>query len=254
MSSGQIEPPVELVELLRAKPSLAVLTGAGISAESGVPTFREAQSGLWSRYRPEALATPEAFNAHPRRVWDWYQWRRELVARAEPNAGHRAVRRLECAFPDFQLITQNTDGLHQRAGSEQVIELHGNLHRNICSRERTGAVARGNDEARPPVCANCGALLRPDVVWFGEMLPSDTLSAAHGSAEACRVMLVIGTSGLVYPAAGLPHTARSHGATVVEINPEPTPLSDEADYRLEQPAGTGLPALVDAVLGQVARK
>lgn len=252
MSANQTTPPAELVELLRTKPALAVLTGAGISAESGVPTFREAQSGLWSRYRPEDLATPEAFSANPQRVWDWYQWRRELVARAEPNAGHRAVYRLEQAFPDFNLITQNTDGLHQRAGSEQVIELHGNLHRNICSRERTAATPQKNDDARPPACPACGAPLRPDVVWFGEMLPPKALSAAHGIAQACQVMLIIGTSGLVYPAAGLPQTARSHGATVVEINPEPTPLSDLADYRLEQPAGTGLPALVDAVLGTQA--
>ena len=248
MSANQASLPDELVALLRTKPSLAVLTGAGMSAESGVPTFREALSGLWSRYQPEELATPEAFSANPQRVWDWYQWRRELVVNAEPNVGHRAVCRQERSFPDFHLVTQNTDGMHQRAGSEEVIELHGNIHRDICSRERIPVTLDENDPDHPPACPDCGAHLRPDVVWFGEALPSDALSAAHGIAQACRVMLVIGTSSLVYPAAGLPYTARSHGATVVEINPQPTPLSDEADYRLEQSAGTGLPALVDAVL------
>lgn len=240
--------PRALVALLRSGPRVAVLTGAGISAESGVPTFREAQSGLWANYRPEELATPEAFQANPQRVWDWYQWRRDLVSRASPNPGHHALSRMQGGFGAFDLITQNTDGLHQRAGNEYLIELHGNIHRNICSRERVPVEPRAGDQGRPPQCRDCGAYLRPDVVWFGETLPGDALSAANGIAQACDVMLVVGTSGLVYPAAGLPYTARTHGAVLVEVNPAPTPLSDEMDYRLTESAGTGLPALAEAVL------
>lgn len=237
-----MEIPPQLVEDIRTARSIVALTGSGISAESGVPTFRDAQTGLWARYDPQQLATPEAFMRDPDLVWEWYEWRRELVDRAEPNPGHHALVELERLAPDFTLATQNVDGLHRRAGSENVLELHGNILRTICSVERL-EVEPGTDE-RPPPCPNCGAPLRPDVVWFGEMLTGDTLQAAAEAARDCDVFLSIGTSSLVYPAASLPYEALSAGATVVEINPEETPLTARADYALRENAGRVLPAIV----------
>lgn len=237
-----MEIPPQLVEDVRNVRSIVALTGSGISAESGVPTFRDAQTGLWARYDPQQLATPEAFMRDPDLVWEWYEWRRELVDRAEPNPGHHALVELERLAPDFTLATQNVDGLHRRAGSENVLELHGNILRTICSVERL-EVQPGTDE-RPPPCPNCGAPLRPDVVWFGEMLTGDTLQAAAEAARDCDVFLSIGTSSLVYPAASLPYEALSAGATVVEINPEETPLTARADYALRENAGRVLPAIV----------
>ncbi|MEJ7633074.1 MAG: Sir2 family NAD-dependent protein deacetylase [Rubrobacteraceae bacterium] len=175
--------PSELVEALREARSVAVLTGSGISAESGVPTFREAQTRLWERYDPQQLATPEAFARVPKLVWEWYEWRRELVEKAHPNPGHRALAQLEALVPDFTLITQNVDGLHARAGSQNVIELHGNILRTKCSVEGMSVEEYEND-ASPPLCPNCGAPLRPDVVWFGEMLPHEAMEAAPQRPEA----------------------------------------------------------------------
>ncbi|HSJ25836.1 MAG TPA: NAD-dependent deacylase [Longimicrobiales bacterium] len=207
---------------LRAARHVVVLTGAGVSKDSGLPTFREAQTGLWARYRPEDLATPEAFARQPDVVWRWYAWRRELVARAEPNAGHRAIaalqERLRGSGTSLTLVTQNVDGLHVRAGSPDVVELHGNIGRIVCSRCRHAPAEPGAGE--PPNCALCGAPLRPDVVWFGEVLPEAALNRAVREAAECDVFLSVGTSGLVYPAAGLVQVARRHGAAVIVVNPD----------------------------------
>ena len=223
---------------------VAALTGAGISAESGLATFRDAQTGLWARYDPRELATPSAFARNPKLVWDWYAWRRERVAAARPNPGHFALVELERRTPDFLLITQNVDELHQRAGSRKLVELHGSIARVKCSREGT-IVERWEARAgEVPRCAHCGAPLRPDVVWFEEMLPERALAAAEDAARRCDVLLVVGTSAEVYPAAALPVLARRSGATVVEVNPNATSLSAAVDYVLRGAAGTVLPALV----------
>ena len=226
---------------------MTVLTGAGISAESGVPTFRDALTGLWAQYRAEELATPEAFARNPALVWDWYRMRRELVARVQPNAGHRALVAMEREVPDFVLITQNVDGLHQRAGSTTPIELHGNIGRARCSREHT-TVERWDESAdSPPRCGSCGGFLRPDVVWFGEILPPEALRAAELAARNCDLLLSVGTSNLVEPAASLPWRAAAAGAEVAVVN-----VSMEGQrlgpgiHNLIGPAGQLLPALVSA--------
>lgn len=237
--------------LLREASSVLALTGAGISAESGVPTFRGAD-GLWQRYRVEDLATPGAFARDPATVWAWYRWRRDRVAAARPNAGHETLARLEQRRGGFVLVTQNVDGLHRQAGNTRVHELHGNIWRTVCSR-RCGVVidespwvdAPAAPPARPdglPVC-RCGALLRPDVVWFGESLNPEVLGAAIEAAGSADVVLVVGTSSLVYPAAALPGVAKRSGAVVIEVNVEATPLSAEADIVLRGPASVVLPEL-----------
>ncbi len=236
--------PNDLVAALLRAERVAVLTGAGISAESGVPTFREAGTGLWSRYDPHDLATPEAFARNPLLVWDWYRYRQKLVREAEPNDGHRALVTLSKQVPEFALITQNVDGLHQRAGSPAVTEFHGNLFTTLCSVERK-EVAAVSDEAPLPTCPDCGALLRPGVVWFGEAIPEAALETAVAAAAACDVFLSIGTSSLVQPAAGLADLARGNGGLVVEINPNPTELAASADFAIAAPAGKALPALVN---------
>lgn len=240
-----MEIPQELAGALRKARRVAALTGSGVSAESGVPTFRDAYkgSGLWERFDPEELATPEAFARNPKLVWEWYSWRRELVAGAEPNPAHRALAELERRVPLFTLITQNVDGLHRRAGSENVIELHGNILRTVCSAERT---PQEPGEGSPPRCPRCGAPLRPDVVWFGEALPPGAMEAASEAARGCEVFLCAGTSGVVYPAAGLPREAAESGALLVEVNPEPTPVTPLAEFVLRGRAGEVLPALVAA--------
>ena len=241
--------PAELVEQLTTAKRVTVLTGAGVSQESGVPTFRDAQTGLWARYRPEELATPEAFRRQPRLVWEWYAWRRQLVAAAEPNPAHVALAQLETLFPHFQLVTQNVDGLHQRAGSRNVIELHGNITRTRCFEEGT-VVARWEETGEvPPRCPKCGGPLRPDVVWFEEPLPEAELAQAMQASLTCEVFLSVGTSTVVYPAATLPFEALRRGATVVEINPVPTPLTDQAHYALAGAAGVVLPRLRARVWG-----
>lgn len=242
--------PSRLVDALRAARGVTVLTGSGVSAESGVPTFRDAQTGLWARYDPADLATPGAFERDPRLVWEWYEWRRGLVARASPNPGHAALAELEQRLPRFTLVTQNVDGLHRRAGSEAVIELHGDITRTKCSAE--GLTVEDYDpRGKPPPCPSCGAPLRPDVVWFGEALPADALHTASGAARSCDLFFSVGTSGLVQPAASLPFEASRSGATVVEVNSSETPLTRHADYALRGKAGEVLPALVGAVHGNV---
>ena len=237
-----------LISTLRNARGVAVLTGSGVSAESGVPTFRDAQTGLWARYEPQELATPEAFERDPGLVWGWYEWRRSLVRRAEPNPGHKALAQLERLVPSFTLATQNVDGLHLSAGSENVLELHGNIMRSKCSVEGVEAEPRPGDESVPPACPNCGAHLRPDVVWFGEVLPEDAFVAASAAARSCDIFFSVGTSSLVYPAASLPSEAARSGAIVVEVNPDDTPLTPGVDYALKGRAGEVLPALVRRVL------
>lgn len=240
--------PAQLIEDLRDARSVVALTGSGISAESGVPTFRDAQTGLWTKYDPQQLATPEAFLRNPDLVWQWYEWRRKLVGEAEPNPGHHALAELEHKVSNFTLATQNVDGLHRRAGSENVLELHGNILRTICSSE--GIEVDVPENETPPPCPNCGSPLRPDVVWFGEMLPEGIMEDAAEAARNCDVLLSVGTSSLVYPAASLPHEALSAGATVVEINPEETPLTRQVAYSLRGRAGEVLPKLIDTAFGQ----
>lgn len=230
--------------LLEGAERVAVLTGAGISAESGIPTFRDAQTGLWAQFDPMQLASEGGFRADPPTVWRWYAWRRTLVAKAQPNAGHRALAGAEPRYRRFDLITQNVDGLHARAGS-LPIELHGNIMRTQCLK---GCGFVEEDPARlpagePPRCPRCGEWLRPGVVWFGEMLDPADLEAAEEAASGCELMLVVGTSGLVYPAAGLPAVARRAGARVVILNPEPTELDGQADAVVRGPAAEVLPAL-----------
>ncbi len=242
-----MEIPSKLIQALRTARSVAVLTGAGISKESGIPTFREAQTGLWARYEPTELATPEAFNENPELVWQWYTWRRGLIQATEPNPGHYALARLEAQVPQFTLITQNVDGFHKIAGSENILELHGNIFRTKCSVEHT--VIKSWDESQgdePPRCPNCGEYLRPDVVWFCEGLPQDVLAAAIRAAQSAEIFLSIGTSAVVHPAASIPVYALESGAVLIEINPAPTHLTPYATYVLAGPSGEILPALVAA--------
>lgn len=232
---------------LAAARRVVAFTGAGISAESGVPTFRSAD-GIWKKMRPDELASMEGFLRNPDLVWEWYAHRKRIIADVQPNAGHIALARMEKLVPDFVVITQNIDNLHQRAGSTRVHELHGNIERNYCMKcGRPYANEEVREATRVPRCAACGGTIRPDVVWFGEMLPADEWEASVRAAESASLFLSIGTSAVVYPAASLPVLAREGGAYLVEINPEPTPLTDRADEFLQGPAGTVLPMLSDVM-------
>jgi NAD-dependent deacetylase len=249
VSTRDVRVPESLVTALQNAQSVTALTGSGVSAESGVPTFREAQTGLWVHFDPEELATPEAFARDPRLVWEWYAWRRKRVEKAAPNPGHEALAELERRVPSFALITQNVDGLHWQAGSQNVLELHGNIQRSTCSREGVIVEPREDDTGVPPFCPRCGAFLRPDVVWFGEALPVDVLAEAFEAARGCDLFFSTGTSGLVQPAASLPFEALRSGAVVVEVNPDETPLTRYASYALRARAGEVLPALVKTAYG-----
>ena len=247
-----------LVERLRDARRVGVLTGAGISAESGVPTFRD-PGGLWQQFKPEELANVRAFLTNPALVQGWYAHRRAVVEKVEPNAGHYALAELEQLVTarggSFLLATQNVDGLHTRAGSQRVAELHGSLTRTYCidctlpaTEADLAALAAGVAEGeRPVACSACGGLLRPDVVWFGEVLPEAVFEAAERSAAACDVYLSVGTSSVVYPAASLPLTALQNGAYVAEINPVPSENAGWYHERIPLPAGEALPALVAAI-------
>ncbi len=238
--------PKGLTEALRKAQHVAVLTGAGVSAESGVPTFRDAQQGLWAKYDPADLATPEAFPRNPQLVWAWYDWRRKLVTEVTPNAGHLALVKIEKRVPQFTLITQNVDGLHQRAGSRGVIELHGNIGRMICFNEGTVVEKAVETGDVLPRCPNCGGLVRPDVVWFGEPLPQLAIKAAAYAARSCDLFFSISTSAVVQPAASLLCEAIRRGAVTVEINPPSTPLTNRVTYALPGSSDQVLPALVQA--------
>ncbi|MCX7929351.1 MAG: NAD-dependent deacylase [Chlorobi bacterium] len=239
--------PEDVLDRLAGAQRFAVLTGAGISAESGVATFRD-PNGLWAQFRPEELASMPGFLANPERVWQWYQYRRHIIESVRPNPAHLALAHLEVLVPDLVLITQNVDRLHQRAGSRHVLELHGNLEENHCA--QCGTPYRHEIEpalTSPPRCPSCGGLIRPSVVWFGEMLPADVLEEAERAARRAEVFLVIGTSAEVYPAAALPLLAWEHGATVIEVNPAPTPLSTIAHATIGEKAGIAMPALVSLI-------
>ena len=235
--------PPKLIEQAKLAQSVTVLTGAGISAESGVPTFR-GEEGLWKKFRPEELANFDVFMRNPELVWEWYNYRRKIIEEISPNPGHFALAKMESHFPQFTLITQNVDGLHQSAGSSNVVELHGNIHRNRCVKcDRIfSEIALSTDE-EIPTC-ECGGLLRPDVVWFGESLPEDVLQKAFDVTKNCDLFFSIGTSAVVYPAASLPELAKQHGAFVVEINLEPTPITSFADVAIHDKSGVILPQIV----------
>jgi len=237
----------DLLARLKSAKHVAVLTGAGVSAESGVPTFRDAQTGLWAKFRPEDLATPEAFRRSPKLVWDWYQSRSYSVAAVEPNQGHDALAVMQDLFPQFTLITQNVDGLHERAGSRKVIELHGNILKHKCLDCGMPLSLTDAPPGSPPACPCGKSYYRPDVVWFGENLPVEALDAAQAAAKDCDVFLSVGTSTVVYPAAELPFSAQRRGAAVVEINRDATPLSAQADYVLRGASGKILPLIIDAL-------
>ncbi|NUM81024.1 NAD-dependent deacylase [bacterium] len=240
---------LKLIEKLRTAKRIVAFTGAGISAESGVPTFRDAQSGMWAQFNPEELATPQAFRRNPSLVWEWYAMRREMIATVQPNPGHYALTEIERRAEIFTLITQNVDGLHRLAGSDHILEIHGNIKRTKCFEEDIVVELWKDTGEVPPRCPRCGGLLRPDVVWFGEMLPMKEMNEAMDASRQCDVFFSIGTSGIVYPAAALPLEALRSGAIVIEINPDETPLSPKATYFLQGKSGEILPALVKAVWG-----
>lgn len=244
--AGQI--PEAIVEGLLDANYLTVLTGAGVSAESGVPTFR-GNDGLWRNYDPRQLATPEAFERNPELVWEWYVYRRGLMDSVHPNPAHQAIAELERLSPRFLLITQNVDNLHRRAGSKDLVELHGNIFKVRCSLCERKLEERFDPTEIPPRC-ECGGYLRPDVVWFGEMLPRDALDRAFRASAECNCMLVVGTSAIVQPAASLPLIAKREGAFVAEINYEPTPLTNLVDASVLGKAGELMPALV----GEIRKK
>ncbi len=241
-----------LIDRLRSAQHIVVLTGAGMSAESGIATFRQGPSALWTNVDPEEVATPKAFGRDPERVWRWHLERRDSMAAAQPNPGHIALAELEQHVPRLTLITQNVDGLHRRAGSHNVIELHGNLLQARCATEGT---IYDTWPAPPPLprCPECNALLRPNVVWFGERLDSALLEQAQAASFDCDMLIAIGTSGLVAPAATFPMNARAQRALLIEINPEKTPLSRHVRYGFRQPVGHVLPALVAAAWPPSAR-
>jgi len=227
--------------------SLVVSTGAGISKESGIPTFRDAPNALWEKYEPELLASPEGFRQNPPLVWRWYQDRRKMIGEAKPNPGHFAIAKLEEHFDPYLLVTQNIDDLHRKAGSRNLVEVHGNIFRYKCFDAGHPIEKLPQTKEVPPRCV-CGSLIRPDVVWFGEMLPENAVMRAYAGIESCDVMLVVGTSGIVYPVAGFPGVAKRAGARVIEVNPEATMISQDADISLRGPSGEILPRLLDRFL------
>jgi NAD-dependent deacetylase len=237
-------------QLVRGACHLVIFTGAGVSAESGVPTFRDALTGLWAHYDPQELATPQAFQRSPSLVWDWYEYRRGLVRAAQPNPAHVAIAQLQRLLPQVTLITQNVDALHEQAGSPALIRLHGSLAGTRCFFDCQGQptvispeVLASLPPASPPACPHCGRWLRPDVVWFGEALPPQALEAAFEAAQRCDVLLAIGTSGLVEPAASLPRVASRAGAAIIEVNPVASAVTP--DIWLQGPAGEIVPALLE---------
>jgi NAD-dependent deacetylase len=236
----------EILAKIRAAQAVAVLSGAGISAASGIPTFRGAE-GLWKNYRPEELATYDAFIKNPKLVWEWYSWRKNLISQVKPNLAHYALVELENFFREITIITQNVDNLHILAGSKKVIELHGNIMRSKCSICSKPYLERFNPQLQIPHCTDCGALIRPAVVWFGEMLPLSAIEEARKIIADCEILFVVGTSGVVEPAASLPDLAKTGTAAVIEVNPEATVLSQLADEVCRMPADQFFPWLVKSL-------
>ncbi len=265
---------MELISRLKSAESVGILSGAGLSAESGIPTFR-GKDGLWNRFNPTELATSEAFSQDPGLVWKWYLWRMHLIANARPNPAHYAIARIEKLFPEFLHITQNVDGLHREAGGKKFVELHGHIFdgkcrfcgklypaeefsriypfaskeflRTISEDELKEEIFRRVDEGELPLCPNCGEIVGPGVVWFGESLPEDALNRAFAFAEGCNVFIVVGTSGVVQPAASIPLIAKKSGALLVEVNPQETPLSPYCDFVFPESASSALPKLLEAL-------
>ena len=256
--SDPLRDPRQVRPWIEQAARIAVLTGAGVSAESGVPTFRDPQTGLWNNFKPEDLATEQAFRSHPQRVWNWYAERRDALQNAQPNAGHRALAAFEQRRPGcLTLITQNVDDLHQRAGSTDVLALHGSLFEDrwldpcaLARRPQDACPVERAAPGQPPYCEQCGNLVRPCVVWFGEQLPAHALAAAERAARECEVMLVVGTSGQVFPAAGLAYQAHDAGAKVVIINPEPTDLDEAAHAVLTGTSARLLPEILESPLSR----
>ncbi len=244
----------ECVDYLRSAQQITVLTGAGVSKESGIPTFRDAMDGLWVKYDPTELATPQAFRDDPKLVWDFYEYRREMMRPAQPNAGHKALAALQKVFPSMRIITQNVDDLHERAGSTDVIRLHGAIAHNKCSANCHGSPTRidvsrlaWDKTSGPPPCPYCGCPVRPDVVWFGEVLPREAMERALDLLERTDVILVVGTSGMVSPSAEMPGIVRHNGGTVIEVNPDDSLISPISRVKLRGPSGVMLPQVVEAL-------
>lgn len=233
----------EAADALHLAKSVVVSTGAGISKESGIPTFRDAPNALWENYDPQELASPGGFLKNPQLVWKWYQDRQNMIAVAEPNPGHTAIAEMAGLFDHFTLITQNIDNLHRRAGSADVIEIHGNIFKYKCFENEHPIENLPVGDDVPPRCS-CGSMIRPDVVWFGEQLPEDRIARAYRALHSCDVVLVVGTSGVVMPAAYFPSIAKQEGARVIEVNPEMSQVTREADIFLQGPAGAVLPGVV----------
>lgn len=240
----------QAAQLIAASQRLVVLTGAGVSKESGVPTFRDALDGLWAQYDPQQLATPAAFQHDPKLVWDWYVHRREMIEAVQPNPAHYALAQLEDLLPQVAIITQNIDGLHQLAGSTDVTALHGDIHRYKCSADCQGSptlIGVHDYKSGQPKCPHCGEWVRPDVVWFGEVLPTAAINRAFELSQSADVMLVIGTSGMVNPAARLPSVAHLGGATLIDINPFEDQIASMVELWLKAPAGETLPRILQAM-------
>jgi NAD-dependent deacetylase len=245
----------EMIERLRKAQHIAVFTGAGVSQESGIPTFRDALTGLWEKYDAELLATPQAFAKEPDLVWGWYEWRRALALRCQPNPAHDAIVSIAAKVSKLTVITQNVDDLHERAGSTNVIHLHGSLHAPRCKAcGRSHALSPdipdepdGGRRQMPPKCTHCGGRIRPGVVWFGEELPSESWRQSKTAINSCNVLFSIGTSSLIYPAAELPRLAAARRACVIQVNPHVTEMDRVARFNLKGKAGEIMPALVGAV-------
>ncbi|MBA3872634.1 MAG: NAD-dependent deacylase [Anaerolineae bacterium] len=241
-------------DYLQAAKQIAVLTGAGVSKESGIPTFRDAMEGLWTKFDPTQLATRRAFDANPKQVWDFYEYRRELMRPAQPNPGHFALAALQKRFPTLRIITQNIDDLHERAGSTDVIRLHGKISQNKCIANCQGdptlvdvSQLTWDKSSGPPACPQCGQYVRPDVVWYGEMLPHTQLERAKALLEITDVIMVVGTSGLVSPSAEMPRRVKEHGGVVIEVNPDYSMITRIANLKLEGASGVMLPQVVVAL-------
>lgn len=244
----------QAAEAIHNAKKIAILTGAGVSKESGVPTFRDAMDGLWSKYNPEELATPTAFINNPKLVWDWYQFRRDLVNQAKPNSGHVALAEIQKYHPRTFVITQNVDDLHEQAGSTNIIHLHGNIAESKCFDDCQGKPTiidlesfDWNRDEGPPACPHCGAHVRPNVVWFHEKLPETELERAYALSVVCDLMIVVGTSGLVTPAATLPKIAKESEdipAIIIEVNPDDSMITPYADIKLKAPSGEILPKVI----------